>query len=64
MEKKTYICEECEKEIELTNDDEIPECCGKKMKQLPLDVCTQPAHPEHARPMRDDPPCDDGRSGN
>ena len=55
-----YRCEECGKTVE---DKDKPECCGKPMKQLSLDVCTQPAHPEHARPMQDEEPCDDGRAG-
>ncbi|MEF8847569.1 MAG: hypothetical protein V5A68_00340 [Candidatus Thermoplasmatota archaeon] len=61
MAKKKYKCEECGKTVETS--EEQPECCGQPMKQLPLDVCTQPAHPEHARPMRDDEPCDEGRGG-
>lgn len=60
---KKYECEECGKIIESSNENVTPECCGKSMKQLPLDFCMQPAHPEHARPMDDDEPCDDGRSG-
>jgi len=47
----------------ILTDGNIPECCGETMKEIPLDVCTQPAHAEHARPMRDDEPCDDGRAG-
>jgi len=33
------------------------------MKKLPLDICTQPAHAEHARPMEDEDACDDFRAG-
>ena len=33
------------------------------MKQLPLDICTQPAHAEHARPMVAMDACDDFRGG-
>ena len=62
MEEKTYECEECHKTIK-TSDDEIPECCGKPMKQLPLDICTQPAHAEHARPMESEDVCNDFRAG-
>lgn len=62
MKEKTYLCKECGKEIKKT-DDEVPECCGKPMKQVPLDVCLQPAHAEHSRPMDDEEPCDDGRAG-
>lgn len=59
---KKYECEECGKKIDIS-DGTIPDCCGQPMKELPLDVCTQPAHAEHARPMRSDEPCDDGRAG-
>jgi hypothetical protein len=61
MEEKTYVCEECGKTIKTV--EETPKCCGKPMKQLPLDVCTQPSHAEHARPMDNEEPCDDGRAG-
>jgi hypothetical protein len=60
MDKK-YKCEVCGK-ISLS-DKKIPKCCGKPMKQLPLDICVQPAHSEHARPMEDEDVCDDGRAG-
>jgi len=57
-----YKCEKCGKTIEV-NDDKNPNCCGKPMSKLSLDVCTQPAHAEHARSMESDEPCDDGRAG-
>ncbi len=58
-----FKCEECGKEVEVSEKQDVPECCGEKMKQLPLDYCIQPSHPEHARPMDDEEPCDDGRGG-
>ncbi len=61
MDEKTYECEECRKKI--ITSKETPECCGKTMKQLPLDFCSQPAHAENARPMESEEPCDDGRAG-
>ena len=61
MEEKTYECKECGKKIKTS--EEKPECCGKPMKQLSLEVCIQPAHAENARPMDDEEPCDDGRAG-
>ena len=61
MEEKTYECEECRKTLKTSQ--ETPECCGKSMKQLPLDSCIQPAHAEHARSMDTEEPCDDGREG-
>jgi len=60
--KDKYKCENCGKTVEII-DDKIPNCCDKPMKKLPLDICTQPAHPEHARPMESEEPCDDGRAG-
>ena len=41
-----YECENCGKKIEVS-DEENPECCGKPMKKMDLDICTQPAHAEH-----------------
>lgn len=57
-----YKCEICGKTIS-TSDKKVPNCCGKPMKQLPLDICVQPSHAEHTRPMDKEEPCDDGRSG-
>lgn len=61
MIEKTYKCKECGKTLTTSKKD--PECCGKKMMQLPLEPCDKPAHPSHARPMDDEEPCDDGRAG-
>lgn len=58
---KKYKCEICGKTI--STSDKIPKCCGKPMKQLPLDICTQPSHAEHTRTLVNDEPCDDGRAG-
>lgn len=57
-----YQCEDCGKTVE-TSDQEIPDCCGKPMKKISLDLCTQPAHAEHARPMEKEDACNDGRAG-
>ncbi|OGS40602.1 MAG: hypothetical protein A3K77_08125 [Euryarchaeota archaeon RBG_13_31_8] len=59
---KNYICETCGKIIK-NKKGSTPKCCGKPMKQLPLDICIQPAHPENSRPMESEEPCDDGRAG-
>ena len=61
-EKETYQCKKCGKTVKIS-DGKIPECCGKSMKKLPLDIWLQPAHAEHARPMEDEDTCDDFRSG-
>jgi len=60
--EETYKCENCGKTITISGRS-IPDCCGQPMKKLPLDVCIQPAHAEHARPMNSEEPCDDGRAG-
>jgi hypothetical protein len=60
--KESYKCEDCGKTIEI-KDGKVPICCGKPMKKIPLDICLQPAHAEHARPMEDEDACDDGRAG-
>lgn len=56
---KKYKCEVCGK-IVTVSDNKVPKCCGKPMKQLPMDLCLQPAHAEHARPMDKEDACDDG----
>ncbi len=60
--KESYKCNCCGRTIEVS-DGKKPFCCKKPMKKLPLDVCIQPAHAEHARSMVSDEPCDDGRAG-
>ena len=59
---ETYECKHCGKTTKVKNG-KNPDCCGKPMKKMTLDICTQPAHAEHARPMDSDEPCDDGRAG-
>ena len=58
----TYKCEVCGKTIR-TSGKKVPVCCDVPMKKLPLEICLQPAHAEHARPMADEDACDDGRAG-
>ena len=60
--EETFECENCGKTIKVS-DGTVPECCDKPMKKQSLDVCLQPAHAEHARPMEDEDACDDGRAG-
>ena len=43
-------------------EEKPPECCGKPMKKISREICLQPSHPEHARPMEEDEPCDDFRA--
>ena len=61
MTEKKFECIECGKQKKSSENN--PECCGKPMKQLPLDICINPTDAEQARVMEDDEPCDDGRAG-
>lgn len=58
-----YQCQKCKKKIEVKENQKIPNCCGKQMQKISVDICLQPDHSEHARPMRDEEPCDDFRGG-
>jgi hypothetical protein len=58
LEEESYKCDKCGK---ITKDmkGKIPKCCGYPMKKIPLDICTQPQHAEHSRPMNNEDACDD-----
>lgn len=55
-----YRCEKCGKEVAVNAKSEIPECCDRKMKQIPLDVCSSPHDAETYRAGNDDDACSDG----
>jgi hypothetical protein len=59
-EQRNYSCEDCGKTLTLSTEEEIPECCGKKMV-WELEPCTSVPHAEMARVNEDDDVCDDGR---
>ena len=59
--EEEYECEVCGKKARSYGG--IPTCCNRPMKKIPLDICTEPADAEHARPMEDEDACDDGRAG-
>ncbi|MBS3801481.1 MAG: hypothetical protein KGY65_01895 [Candidatus Thermoplasmatota archaeon] len=62
-EKIGYQCKECGR-TEIVTDGSVPECCGKPMKEAPLEVCMKPpADAESARMTDDDEACDDSRGG-
>jgi hypothetical protein len=62
MEK--YECLTCKRTATVEDDEETPTCCGRPMKKISYrEICLQPSHAEHARPMERDEPCDDGRGG-
>jgi len=58
-----YQCQSCKRTATVEEDDKIPECCGQPMKKMPKEICLQPAHAEHARPMEENNACDDFREG-
>jgi hypothetical protein len=58
-----YECQTCKKKIIVKTKKEKPSCCGKPMKKISVDICLQPDHAEHSRPMGEDEPCDDFRGG-
>jgi hypothetical protein len=62
MTQREYECESCGKK-QKSSDETHPDCCGKPMKQIPLDTCTQPHEAEYSGPFEEDEPCDDNRSG-
>jgi len=59
----TYQCSSCKKQLKKKDEDKTPSCCGKPMVRQSLDICLQPDHPEHARPMDAEDACDDFRAG-
>jgi len=59
----TYECTSCHRTATVEEGETPPVCCGKPMQRLPREICLQPAHAEHARPMERDDACDEGREG-
>ena len=55
-----YICDKCGKEITVGAKGSSPVCCGVKMTEVPLDVCTAPHDAETHRARNTDDACDDG----
>ncbi|MDG6218529.1 MAG: hypothetical protein QCI00_03715 [Candidatus Thermoplasmatota archaeon] len=61
MKKEKYECLACKQTVTVEKENDIPYCCGEPMTKIPKEICLQPSHPEHARPMEHEEPCDDGR---
>jgi hypothetical protein len=61
--KKEFECITCKRTATIDDGSYVPVCCSKQMRKMPREICLQPAHAEHARPMEKDEPCDDGRAG-
>lgn len=59
-----YECKSCKRTAVVKDGKPAPECCGKPMKHLPKEICLQPGNAESQRPMEDEEPCNDFRSGN
>ena len=60
--EETYQCQSCKRTATVESGENIPECCGKPMEKMPHEICTQPDHAEHARPMEEEEPCNDFRA--
>lgn len=58
-----YRCFSCSKIREYREGEPVPICCDGPMEVEPLPPCTTAAHPEMARNVDEDEPCDDGRAG-
>jgi hypothetical protein len=58
-----YQCQKCKKKAIVKDETKKPSCCGKPMMKIQVNICLQPDHAEHARPMDADEPCDDFRGG-
>jgi hypothetical protein len=57
-----YECMTCRRTVTIEEDKNPPICCGKPMKKnLPREICLQPAQSEHARPMENEDACDEFR---
>lgn len=60
-EELRFKCPDCKGEARTWAGEDVPECCGKPMEQLPLEKCTSTDTAEHARTGDEDEPCDDNR---
>ena len=58
-----YQCQSCKRTATVEEGEETPTCCGKPMTKMPKEICLQPAHAEHARPMEQEDACDEFREG-
>ena len=63
MSEKAYHCQDCRKTIPKGETGAAPDCCGKPMELLPLEICLKAPSAEHDRLDDSDEPCDDGRAG-
>jgi hypothetical protein len=54
--KKAYRCEDCGNEVVQDEAKKTPDCCGEKMKEIPLEACRD-AGPEDSHTGEE--PCED-----
>ena len=54
--KKAYRCKDCGKEVVQDDSKKDPDCCGGKMKEIPLEACRD-AGPESSGAGGE--PCED-----
>jgi hypothetical protein len=59
MAKQAYECVDCGKQVVREKAGSAPDCCGKPMKEIPLESCTKAGTPEQARNNDADEACDD-----
>lgn len=59
MAERVYECTECGEQVSLDERQPVPECCGKPMKQVPLEACRKAGDFEQARNADRDEACDD-----
>ena len=58
-----YQFASCKRTATVADSNHTPTCCGKPMQKIPKEICLQPNHAEHARPMESEEACDDFRAG-
>lgn len=63
MVEETYQCQSCKKTATVEAGNQVPRCCGHEMVKISDEICLQPNHAEHARPMANEDACDDFRAG-
>jgi ribosomal protein L37AE/L43A len=61
--EEKYECVSCHRTATVERIKEPPICCGKPMQKILREICLQPTHAEHARPMEPEDACDEFRSG-
>jgi hypothetical protein len=54
-----YECPDCGHQVRASESADAPDCCGKPMKQIPLENCSKAPAAEHARLRDEDDACDD-----